>query len=176
MSKRSLGQGNIFTPVCHYVHGAGCFLGGMPGGDPPPLRTATAAGGMHPTGMHSCNFLVTCVNISRRKLNGRFFKQECTCNRVNFSEYFTKASCNSISINQQWQFHQLIFQHTFNAYLCAPTWIQTSGNEMLIKIVRNIKVGSFLSKQKQCQVFFESIRVNYKNKCKSECNEKKFLV
>ena len=25
---------------------------GVPGGDPP--RTATAAGGMHPTGMHSC--------------------------------------------------------------------------------------------------------------------------
>ena len=25
--------------------------GGMPGGDPP---TATAAGGTHPTGMHSC--------------------------------------------------------------------------------------------------------------------------
>ena len=26
---------------------------GVPGGDPPPL-TATAAGGTHPTGMHSC--------------------------------------------------------------------------------------------------------------------------
>ena len=32
----------------------GCLvLGGGPGGDPP--RTATAAGGMHPTGMHSCS-------------------------------------------------------------------------------------------------------------------------
>ena len=30
-----------------------CFLGvGVPGGDPP--RTATAVGGTHPTGMHSC--------------------------------------------------------------------------------------------------------------------------
>ena len=28
--KRSLGQGNIFTPVCHSVHT------GVPGGDPPP--------------------------------------------------------------------------------------------------------------------------------------------
>ena len=26
--------------------------GGVPGGDPP--RTTTAAGGTHPTGMHSC--------------------------------------------------------------------------------------------------------------------------
>ena len=101
--KRSLGQGNIFTPVCHSVHGGGgwypsmhcrwypsmpcrrgvlsqhalqvvsqhalqqgvcypripCNRGGMrcaPGGgclvDPP--RTATAVGGTHPTGMHSC--------------------------------------------------------------------------------------------------------------------------
>ena len=31
----------------------GCLLpGGVLGGDPP--RTATAAGGTHPTGMHSC--------------------------------------------------------------------------------------------------------------------------
>ena len=31
----------------------GCFLpGGVPGGDPP--GTPTAAGSMHPTGMHSC--------------------------------------------------------------------------------------------------------------------------
>ena len=68
--KPSLGQGNIFTPVCHSVHreGAcsrgGCLLlgggvpapggpaQGVPGEDPP--RTATAAGGTHPTGMHSC--------------------------------------------------------------------------------------------------------------------------
>ena len=75
--KRSLGQGNIFTPVCHSVHrgggawsggvpcprgclllgvcllpGAACSRRGVPGGDPP--RTATAAGGTHSTGMHSC--------------------------------------------------------------------------------------------------------------------------
>ena len=82
--KQSLGQGNIFTPVCHSVHRGGvpgpggCFVPGctcswgvpgpwgvcllprgvpgprgMPGGDP-PLRTATVAGGTHPTGKHSC--------------------------------------------------------------------------------------------------------------------------
>ena len=32
--------------------GGGLLLGGVPGGDPP--GTATAAGGTHPTGMHSC--------------------------------------------------------------------------------------------------------------------------
>ena len=81
--KRSLGQGNIFTPVCHSVHrgglpsrrpplaGSPLLEGGTPpgretplgrrppagrtpreGGTPPP--TATAAGGTHRTGMHSC--------------------------------------------------------------------------------------------------------------------------
>ena len=103
--KRSLGQGNIFAPVCHSVHGGGvipaCIAGGIPacfaagllgegggipaclatglqGGSPgpqpggklrglaggcipacteaapPPTWTATASGGTHPTGMHSC--------------------------------------------------------------------------------------------------------------------------
>ena len=33
--------------------GADACSGGGPGGDPPPW-TATAAGGTHPTGMHSC--------------------------------------------------------------------------------------------------------------------------
>ena len=86
--KRSLGQGNIFTPVCHSVHrgvpgpegcvpdlGGACSRGSALGGcllwggawsgggggacsgggclvDTP--RMATAAGGTHPTGMHSC--------------------------------------------------------------------------------------------------------------------------
>ena len=51
--KRSLGQGNIFTPVCDSVHRDGGLL---PGGGVwwRPPRTATAAGGTHPTGMHSC--------------------------------------------------------------------------------------------------------------------------
>ena len=34
------------------VPGGGSWSWGVPGGDPP--RTATAAGGTHPTGMHSC--------------------------------------------------------------------------------------------------------------------------
>ena len=34
------------------VCSGGGALWGVPGGDPP--RTATAVGGMHPTGMHSC--------------------------------------------------------------------------------------------------------------------------
>ena len=38
--------------VCSWEGGV-CSVGGVvPGGDPP--GTATAAGGMHPTGMHSC--------------------------------------------------------------------------------------------------------------------------
>ena len=36
--------------------GGGVPAPGMPGGDPP--QTATAAGGTHPTGMHSCLGLI----------------------------------------------------------------------------------------------------------------------
>ena len=66
-----MGQGNIFTSMCQEFcpqrgacsggsaprgsapGGAGWVPGpgGVPGGDPP---MATAVGGMHPTGMHSC--------------------------------------------------------------------------------------------------------------------------
>ena len=45
--KRSLGQGNMFIPVCHSVRREGL----VPGGGGP--RTATAVGGTHATGMHS---------------------------------------------------------------------------------------------------------------------------
>ena len=49
--KRSLGQGNMFTDVCLSTGGVpgpgGCLV------EIPP-RTATAAGGTQPTGMHSC--------------------------------------------------------------------------------------------------------------------------
>ena len=48
--------------VCDSVHRGGVLSrggwsgpGGMPGGEPP--GTATAAGGTHPTGMHSCFLL-----------------------------------------------------------------------------------------------------------------------
>ena len=80
--KRSLGQGNIFRSVCQEfcprgcvvpggclvrwggpgggvcVWSRGCGPGGMPGGDPP--GTATAAGGTHPTGMHSYYQIFSC--------------------------------------------------------------------------------------------------------------------
>ena len=72
-----LGQGYIFTGVCDSVHRGGvCSQGGLllgvpgpggvcsrgylllggsaPGGWRSPPGTATAAGGTHPTGMHSC--------------------------------------------------------------------------------------------------------------------------
>ena len=65
-----LREGNVFTGVCDSVHRGGrCLVpGGVwsrgvpgPGGSGPggclvetPPRTATAAGGTHPTGMHSC--------------------------------------------------------------------------------------------------------------------------
>ena len=66
--KRSLGQGNIFRSVCQEfcprgwcawswegVPGPGGGGAGPGGGlvETPP-RTATAASGTHPTGMHSC--------------------------------------------------------------------------------------------------------------------------
>ena len=80
--KESFGQGNVFTPVCHSVHGgAGVRLpqvtwwgsayrrdlspDGLPRGkrwggggwaDPPSdtMGYGKCAGGTHPTGMHSC--------------------------------------------------------------------------------------------------------------------------
>ena len=61
--KISFGQGNVFTRVCHYVHGGGVCLGGLHRGkgywaDPPPSPHigyyGIRAGGRHPTGMHSC--------------------------------------------------------------------------------------------------------------------------
>ena len=61
--KRSLGQGNVLTPVCDYVHrGRGC-IPACNRVDTPPRQTprpsdATGhgqqAGGTHPTGMHTC--------------------------------------------------------------------------------------------------------------------------
>ena len=67
--KRSLGQGNMFTGVCLSTGVGAWSRGGAwtrmgvpgPGGclvETP--RTATAASGTHPTGMHSC-FLGCCA-------------------------------------------------------------------------------------------------------------------
>ena len=68
--KRSLGQGNVFTSMCHSVHRGGGRPGGLgrlprsrsprsrpprqtlPGCRPPGIHQQ--AGGTHPTGMHSC--------------------------------------------------------------------------------------------------------------------------
>ena len=83
--KRSLGQGNIFTPVCHSVHGGGggvaCSQGvcsggggagacsggvptpggvcswGVPGGDDPPWTTTMWA--VHI--LLECNLVISCV-------------------------------------------------------------------------------------------------------------------
>ena len=65
-----LWKGNVFTPVCQSFcsQGGGCLpqcllgytpfpLGRHP---PPPLQTATAADGAHPTGMHTCSKLCDC--------------------------------------------------------------------------------------------------------------------
>ena len=68
--KRSLRQGNVFTPVCHSVHGGRTCVakgacvseeGGVHGkgacmergGGLCAGKTATESGGTHPTGMHS---------------------------------------------------------------------------------------------------------------------------
>ena len=87
--KRSLGQGNIFTPVCHSVHGGGgvclsaCWdmppgpgttpLGpGTPSGPctpqhhaPPSTehagRYSQCVGGTHPTGLQSCLLKNICL-------------------------------------------------------------------------------------------------------------------
>ena len=60
--KRSLGQGNIFAPVCHSVHRGGAWAGTPPGKYSPRQvvhagRYGQQAGGTHPTGMHSCSII-----------------------------------------------------------------------------------------------------------------------
>ena len=93
-----LGQGYIFTGVCDSVHrggvcsrgvvcsrrvsapgcllrgfwSRGCLVGGclLPGGYLVSPGTAAAAGGTHPTGMHSCFFIFLNILVgfsSRRK-------------------------------------------------------------------------------------------------------------
>ena len=67
--KRNLGQGNIFALVCHSVHRGSTWAGTLPAGTHPWVGTPPGrytpqlcmlgygqqAGGMHPTGMHSCS-------------------------------------------------------------------------------------------------------------------------
>ena len=54
-----LRQGNVFTPVCHSVHGGGGqtpLLGRHPLTAQCMLEYDQQAGGTRPTGMHSCSF------------------------------------------------------------------------------------------------------------------------
>ena len=130
--KRSLGQGNIFTPVCHSVHGGGgtipaCIAGGisscLAGGyaipacmgdawswgfcslgvllpvgclvETPP--TATAAGGTHPTGMHSC----FSESAQRFQFSHSFFPEEGDfCKRYYTGTVFGEMSCSQNSWNK----------------------------------------------------------------------------
>ena len=86
--KRSLGQGNIFAPVCHSVHRGICLSAFWdttpprsrylprdqvpPGADPPGRppyavhagRYGQQAGGMHPTAMQSC-WKFICIDSMR---------------------------------------------------------------------------------------------------------------
>ena len=78
-----LGQGNVFTGVCDSVNGGVPGPGGgwsrgvsAPGGSARgrgawwrPPGTATAAGGTHPTGMHSCFQ----HEISKINVQGNFY-------------------------------------------------------------------------------------------------------
>ena len=82
-----LGQGYIFTGVCHSVNrgvpipggwvpvpGGGSARGGVPGGD--PTGTATDAGGTHPTGMNSCSILLLLFLVRIRiEEYGKSFKR-----------------------------------------------------------------------------------------------------
>ena len=80
-------EGNVFTGVCDSVHGGVPAPGGVrssgvawsrgkggasaPGGLVETPRTATAAGGTHPTGMHSC---LLCVLYFREDFD-RYLQQ-----------------------------------------------------------------------------------------------------
>ena len=46
-------KNSVHREGCLLPGGGGCLLRGVPGGDLP--GTTTAAGGTHPTGMHSCS-------------------------------------------------------------------------------------------------------------------------
>ena len=88
--KRSLGQGNMFTGVCLSTGGClvpgGCLGVSGPGGVPAlgglvwgclveTPRTATTAGGTHPTGMDSC-FLAVHTHFTHLDIHG-YFREDC---------------------------------------------------------------------------------------------------
>ena len=87
--KRSLGQGNVFTSICHSVHeGGGSASGGEGWADPPPPSDTTGygqrAGGTHPIGMHSCNLNMILVEGRREKM---------TYYRIDFSVLCHQSWC-----------------------------------------------------------------------------------
>ena len=69
--------------------------GGVPGGDPPGM--ATAAGGTHPTGMHSCVFLC----LQPLQTQNRNFQQisDNFCFKYKFDEKLFKSDiCQPLAI------------------------------------------------------------------------------
>ena len=106
--KRSLGQGNIFTPVCHSVHRGGICLSACwdttprnhapPGAMQHPLQTmhhqhptpgaehagryGQCAGGTHPTGMQSCFIVNQSIDINDKlKSYAALVLLHCTLSR-----------------------------------------------------------------------------------------------
>ena len=108
--KRSLGQGNIFTPVCHSVHGGGEYLVGTPPGQvhppgqvlhppgqvhppgryTPPPRYGQRVGGMHPTGMQSC--YMYSYGLEPKRI---FTARNSSCEKVIFSQACDFHKCVS---------------------------------------------------------------------------------
>ena len=100
---KKLRQGNVFIPVCHSVRGGACVLGVcMPGGGGVAGESATAAGGTHPTGMHSCS---TDVSFSSLLSGAIILQTENVTLISNFQmkiqislHYLPERPCNIIEI------------------------------------------------------------------------------
>ena len=62
--KQSLGQGNVFTPVCHSFHGGGVSLTDPPGQRPPALWTETPLDTDTPYGQErAVHILLECILV-----------------------------------------------------------------------------------------------------------------
>ena len=81
-------EGYVFTPVCHYVsRGRGVCLSACWNTTPreqtprtrllPPGKTAAAADGTHPTGMHSCSWWVRCRRYLVKEIYLLFKTKKC---------------------------------------------------------------------------------------------------
>ena len=111
-SERVLVQGWVFGP-------GGCvWSGGVPGRDPP--QTATAVGGTHPTGMHSC-FKVDAKFFNNRTypvLGEAEYEREC---RVEFDVH----DAHEVSVHHR---------HGFTCHVRIPhpdAVISTSGHQCI---------------------------------------------